>query len=691
MNQATDWVTGFATHGAVELLVWSWQAAVLITLVWLGFRIFRPSSPSLRHHLWLLCLVAVAVLPLTARLVEKFPAAQPASPALRYVIEMPRSIVDDGVAQTMTAPSTRAAQVPPNIGRFNWLKGARIIPSLLFVIWLTGAIVAATPLVYSYFKLRLAIKRGRRSTRADFSCHELRALPGDVRLCLSHSVQSPILFGLFHPTILVPSDIAEWTTAEERRAMIQHELAHAERRDPLINLFQNTLQAVLFFHPLVRYACRQLSIEREIACDDRVVSLGTAADAYAESILKVAERCISHARVSAGVHQLALFSARQILERRIEMILNRDRVRLVARQWKYLVLPACFIAAAVWLLAPGSIAKPGSQDGNRFPMDTAGLKDLLVKYMGDSKAYDDLIDMALRNPDPDLRYKAVLRLTNIEGDGSTGALVQLYGETNDPAVKEIVIHNLGRRSEIEPLAIIARTDPSPQFRELALEVIKWLNETSDSNDAKTIALDVLVKSDPSGKQSVRIEPKYYSVDDGEPSSRILATEMKAVADGNVAFDRRSDRNEYRVLYQEGRKTPPPPPPPPPHPDELTVTIDSEPVASTSGTRDSAIFLLLRQAVYASLRHDPSVFERILASDYVGTDPDGRVFNRVEEIAEVRRLDYDVKKFVFDDYTLSGDEEMAVANFIGTVYFELGSAEASAQFRYTVTLARRQGE
>src|SRR5262252_10901832 len=79
----------------------------------------------------------------------------------------------------------------------------------------------------------------------------------------------------------------------ERAAIIQHELAHVARRDPLVNLFQTALQVIFFFHPPVRYACRQMSLEREMACDDRVVSLGASAAAYAERILKVAERSLA--------------------------------------------------------------------------------------------------------------------------------------------------------------------------------------------------------------------------------------------------------------------------------------------------------------------------------------------------------------------------------------------------------------
>jgi hypothetical protein len=143
--------------------------------------------------------------------------------------------------------------------------------------------------------------------------------------------------------------------------MLRHELAHVARRDHYANLFQTVLGAVFFFHPLARYACRQLTMEREMACDDHVVSSGAEPETYAESIIKAAERSIALAGAPGGAHQLALFSARHILERRIEMILNKDRMRVFTQQWRYLVLFGAMIAAVSVLLTSNPAGKIAAQ------------------------------------------------------------------------------------------------------------------------------------------------------------------------------------------------------------------------------------------------------------------------------------------------------------------------------------------
>jgi hypothetical protein len=76
-----------------------------------------------------------------------------------------------------------------------------------------------------------------------------------------------------------------------------------------VSRFQSALRALLFFHPLLRYADHQLSLEREIACDDRVLDLGAEPKTYAEAILKAAERSF----LTDVVHQAASFNSRRLL------------------------------------------------------------------------------------------------------------------------------------------------------------------------------------------------------------------------------------------------------------------------------------------------------------------------------------------------------------------------------------------
>src|SRR5262249_21338313 len=264
--------------------------------------------------------------------------------------------------------TSRAVRARPSIKQ-------PIILSLSFTLWLVGALILVTMAARNVVRLRRLKAGARHASLADLDCDECdcEALrTGRVNLAILDDIRSPILLGVLRPMIVFPADITAWTSPAERSAMLRHELAHVERRDHYVNFFQTILGAVFFFHPLARYACRQLAVEREMACDDHVLGSGAEAETYAESIIKAAERSITPigalAGAPRGASQLALFSARQVLERRIEMILNKERIRKVARQRKYLILSAALIAVVAWLLVPGQLTKSGlaqPQPGDR--------------------------------------------------------------------------------------------------------------------------------------------------------------------------------------------------------------------------------------------------------------------------------------------------------------------------------------
>ena len=92
--------------------------------------------------------------------------------------------------------------------------------------------------------------------------------------------------------------------------------------------------------------------------------------------------------------------------------------------------------------------------------------------------------MALRNPDFELRRLAAVQLTELEGDGSTQAMVEIYDQTSDPDVKIMMIDTLARISEMEPLSKIALFDQNAEYRLRALRRIKFLKANSESTDVR---------------------------------------------------------------------------------------------------------------------------------------------------------------------------------------------------------------
>lgn len=102
MNAAISWLFTFASRGASELFLLSWQAMILVSCVWLGLKLVRVKSPALRHQIWLLTLVALALLPPASAFARRFPMIQTSPTTLSYVIEAPGRVLsqrDLGIAR----------------------------------------------------------------------------------------------------------------------------------------------------------------------------------------------------------------------------------------------------------------------------------------------------------------------------------------------------------------------------------------------------------------------------------------------------------------------------------------------------------------------------------------------------------------------------------------------------------------
>ena len=190
-----------------------------------------------------------------------------------------------------------------------------------------------------------------------------------------------------------------------------------------------------------------------MACDDHVVGSGAEAETYAESIIKAAERSIGAPR---GAHQLALFSARQILERRIEMILNKERTRVITQQLEVSDSVRCVDRCSRMDVNPRTYdqARAGAITSRWYDGQATARE-----ITGDNKAFDDLIEMALRDPDVELRRLAAIQTHRVgRRRQSRRRCSSFITRAVTRKSKALVIDTFGRISEVELLAKIALVD-----------------------------------------------------------------------------------------------------------------------------------------------------------------------------------------------------------------------------------------
>jgi len=243
--------------------------------------LFRRTAAALRALILTLTFAALLLLPAAAAVLPAMRVANPVPSASVAVPHVLARVAPAPIAVTIVARATAPAR-----------PGAVLLStaSIVLLVWVVGAASFATQLIVSVWRTSRA-RRGftcwpRGHTIAQ-SILDGRSRVRSVSVVLDESVHAPFAFGLRHATIVFPSDATGWRDDDVRRALV-HELEHVRRGDWIVLLGSRLVCALYWFHPLAWLLARRASIERELACDDRVLASGADAREYAEHLLDVA-------------------------------------------------------------------------------------------------------------------------------------------------------------------------------------------------------------------------------------------------------------------------------------------------------------------------------------------------------------------------------------------------------------------
>jgi bla regulator protein BlaR1 len=174
--------------------------------------------------------------------------------------------------------------------------------------------------------------------------------PRSIELLECTSNMEPAVVGIRRPRLLWPHGLSERLTDAELEAVMSHELRHVARNDNLSALIHVVVETAFWFHPLVWWLGSRLVSERENACDEEVLQMGTDNRSYAEGILKVCGFCLrSPGALAAGV------SGGSSLSDRLERILKHSTARRLGIPLRIL-LAGAFIATAGAPLATGVVS-----------------------------------------------------------------------------------------------------------------------------------------------------------------------------------------------------------------------------------------------------------------------------------------------------------------------------------------------
>jgi beta-lactamase regulating signal transducer with metallopeptidase domain len=339
----------FANSSSAWLLVGAplanhlWQSTLFVIAVWLLTLLLRKNQAQTRYALWFAASLKF-LLPFSLLVILGTHLASPVPPAARqtgFVVAM------RGINEPFAPANVSHIVLPPDVSPLAF--AARVFPMVILILWFLGFLAVQ----FHWWRRLRCITNSIQGSAPASSGREYDALQRirqtmrltqDTALVFSDTSMEPGILGALRPALLLPKGIADCLTDEQLEVIIRHELCHVLRRDNLVAGLHMFVESVFWFHPFTWWIGARLIAERERACDEQVLQLGSDPHIYAQGILKVCEFYLeSPLPCAAGVTGANL-------KKRIEAIMtNRTPLRLSFAH-KFLLSTAALLALTVPLV-----------------------------------------------------------------------------------------------------------------------------------------------------------------------------------------------------------------------------------------------------------------------------------------------------------------------------------------------------
>ncbi len=310
-----------------NLLAYSVQVALVVGVGGLASAVLRLKQPRVMLAYWQALLGACLLLPLLERWQPMDLA--PAGGAARII-------------------STEAAGVDSLVSLFP-------LCGWVLLVLVVGVGLGLLRLALGLWRLGHYRRAALRITPLPGALREAQALVGVApAFYFSDRVESPVTFGWLRPAIIFPRRF-ERMDESQQRAIACHELLHVARRDWLMNLLEELVLTLFWFHPAIWWTIRNIRLGREQVVDSQVVTLTEARKPYLHALLEIA------AAPRAMTLPAPLFLVESQLARRVALLVKEVRMskpRLIASlaiALVVLVATGWWAVKTFWLSAPAGL------------------------------------------------------------------------------------------------------------------------------------------------------------------------------------------------------------------------------------------------------------------------------------------------------------------------------------------------
>jgi len=334
-----------------------WQGALFGGTAYLLAKALRQLGPEIEHALWVMTLLAMVFVPLVSvahgNLTLTGVSRQAASglPAMWWLVNGGQS-----------APSHRM-HFPA------WVfYGTTSIYLAIVTTRLIGILAACWRIKQICQRTNPVQFAGRQQEIWKACQNRVKQMPLELRV--SKDICGPVVAGFVRQLILVPESFTANSTDAEFQAVIGHEVAHLQRRDPLKNLVYEVLAVTVIFHPVAWWLRRKIDESREKICDRMAIQQVMDGREYARCLLAIAEKLVAVPQMHK-VNAIGIFDARNLEERVMRIRESRKSLGYSARRAIIASVAAVLVAIGLATAAhavPVALQSTGAEEKGASPV-----------------------------------------------------------------------------------------------------------------------------------------------------------------------------------------------------------------------------------------------------------------------------------------------------------------------------------